>query len=174
MSNPAAATEGLWARRTGQPVLPCRPGTFFREELRLVYPNKPRTSRIFSGLFFSGGGGTPSSLLSMPVASFVATGTACGRHSVAAGARGCSPSPRSPPLPPARFIQKDETLRKHNRFTLRPPSPGQKKTSGDSQAISQSVLPLKKYNAKRQAVWFEMERASSPKTSKARRGRAFC
>lgn len=47
MSNPAAATEGPWARRTGQPVLPCRPGTFFREELRLVYPNKLRTSRFF-------------------------------------------------------------------------------------------------------------------------------
>ncbi|WP_300774115.1 hypothetical protein, partial [uncultured Desulfovibrio sp.] len=38
------------------------------------------------GFVVSGGKGNPSSLLSMPVASFVATGTACGRHSVAAGA----------------------------------------------------------------------------------------
>ena len=49
------------------------------------------------------GGRDPSSLLSMPVASFVATGTACGRHSVAARARGV-PSPlKLPPSSPARF-----------------------------------------------------------------------
>ena len=59
----------------------------------------------------------------MPVASFVATGTACGRHSVAAGARGCSPSPRPPPLPSARFFLEDNTLREHCRFSFgnRPP-----------------------------------------------------
>ena len=59
----------------------------------------------------------------MPVASFVATGTACGRHSVAAGARGVSLPPR-PPIPsPARFIQEDSALRECRRIPSgnRPP-----------------------------------------------------
>ena len=52
----------------------------------------------------------------MPVASFIATGTACGRHPVAASARGVSLPPK-PPIPsPARFIQKDVALRLLCRF----------------------------------------------------------
>ena len=50
------------------------------------------------------GGREPlSSVLSMPVASFVATGTACGRHSVAARARGGSLPLSRLPFPSALF-----------------------------------------------------------------------
>ena len=56
----------------------------------------------------------------MPVASFVTTGTACGRHPVAAGARGGSP----PPSPsPARFYRENSTMRKRKGLPCgnRPP-----------------------------------------------------
>ena len=61
----------------------------------------------------------------MPVASFVATGTACGRHSVAAGARGpafpkerrsCSPSPQAPHPFPSALFRENETMRGRRAF----------------------------------------------------------
>ena len=55
----------------------------------------------------------------MPVASFVATGTACGRHPVAARARGV-PLPQTPP-PPARFISEDEQVCRRFSSGSRPP-----------------------------------------------------
>ncbi len=74
--------------------------------------NAPGSVNNIPKLF--GGKGNPSALLSMPVASFVATGTACGRHPVAAGARGPafpaerrsrSSSPQAPIPSPARFFR---------------------------------------------------------------------
>ena len=70
----------------------------------------------------SGGKETPLSLLSMPVRLLRRlTGTACGRHSVAASAQGAQPfqrkgvpvilPPRPPILPPTRFSRRTRALR---------------------------------------------------------------
>ena len=69
------------------------------------------------------------------------------------------PLPQAPPLPPARFIQEDVTLRGLDRFPLRQSSPGKK----DNQKFTDnfpSVLPLTKIKQEA-AVWFEMHSVSS-------------
>ena len=90
-----------------------------------------------------GGKGNPSSLLSMPVASFVATGTACGRHPVAASARGlrerlfslrcekAGPFPPSPPSLPQRalFRWMDEKGERGHFFCGNRPPERQKATA---------------------------------------------
>ena len=55
---------------------------------------------------FFGGKEPPLSLLSMPVASFVATGTACGRLRSRLAHKGCFLPPEPPILPPTRCFKR--------------------------------------------------------------------
>ncbi len=79
-------------------ILPSAPTPFILEPVNTIH-------KLF------GGKGNPSSLLSMPVASCVATGTACGRlRSLLA--REVFPFPPKPPIPsPGAFIGEESGIR---------------------------------------------------------------
>ncbi len=75
----------------------------------------------------------------MPVASFVATGTACGRHPVAARARGVSLPPK-PPIPsPARFLSENHALRSPRSLSSWQTSPG---STPDRKSVPERGRPV--------------------------------
>ncbi len=121
-NSPADGSTGGTAARRGRGRAG---GTSFFWRKGILLPGPVNTIRKLLG-----GKGNPSSLLLMPVASFVATGTACGRHPVAASritggketplasAQGAFPSPQAPHPSPTRFFRGNRSGRHFYLFEI--------------------------------------------------------